>query len=59
VLLVRLHLSARRHGALLLFGAVQATMILRGRFTGERLGLLQGSGWFSRLEDWRPSWRRA
>ena len=31
-------------GALLLFGAVQATMILRGLFTGERLDLLQWSG---------------
>ena len=31
-------------GALLLFGAVQATMILRGLFGGERLSLLQWSG---------------
>jgi drug/metabolite transporter (DMT)-like permease len=31
-------------GALLLFGAVQVTMILRGLFARERLGLLQGLG---------------
>jgi drug/metabolite transporter (DMT)-like permease len=31
-------------GALLLFGAVQATMILRGLFTGERLSMMQTCG---------------
>lgn len=38
-----IHLSAGT-GALLLFGAVQATMIFRGLMTGERLSLVQFGG---------------